>query len=417
MNSIFKTSNTQYCFYIFCSLFLLSLNFYASAQTISVGILTNSGDQRTFYTSFARQFEEENPNITIQLEFKSDAEYKELLPNWLSSGNGPDLINWQGGERLFQYVRKDQVANLNDFWQSHNLKQSFSSGSISAVSFQNNPYAIPISYYQWGFYYRQSVFSALNLTPPTNWDEFLRVCDVLKQNGIAPITIGAKYKWPAAAWFDYLNLRVNGLAFHQQLLQGKIAFTDNRVRNVLTNWKQLLDNEYFVTQLNKWKWDEAMPFLYHKMAGMTLMGNFFTGTLPKTIKEDFKFFRFPLINNDVEVFEEAPLDIFMLPKHAENNAAAKKFLLALTTTQFQEPFAEKMGMISPNLNSAESEDYFIRSGSEALNQAQGLSQFFDRDTNEQMASAAMRVFVEFMNDKNIKKALAALESARNTHLN
>lgn len=386
------------------------------AETITVGILTNSGVQRTVYTGFVQEFERTNPGIQVRLDFKSDAEFKEALLDWFRTGNGPEVINWQGGERLYQYVRQGYIANLDEVWRQNNFDSTFSPGAIGAVSLNGERYAVPISYYQWGFYYRESLFKKLNLSPPTNWEEFLFICQQLKANNIVPITVGAKFKWPTAAWFDYLNLRTNGLEFHQNLLQGQIPFTDERVVNVMSKWKTLLDNGYFVTQYNKWKWDQAMPFLYHKMAGMTLMGNFFAGTMPPFIKEDFRFFRFPIIDPKVAVYEEAPLDLFMIPSYAKDSKAAKTFVAAVANADFQAEFNEKMGMIAPNMSTARSDDYFIQQGAEILNQARGLSQFFDRDTNGEMAGAATEIFTRFMDNRDIQSTLRELEAARQQHL-
>jgi multiple sugar transport system substrate-binding protein len=386
------------------------------ADKVTVGILTSSGAQRTVYTSVAEEFESANPNIEIELLFRSDAEYKEDLNKWFSQRQGPDILNWQGGERLYQYVRENKVKDIGELWQANDLLSTFSEGAVGAVSYQGKHYAIPISYYQWGFFYRESLFQQLNLSPPTTWQEFLDVCARLKRENIVPITIGAQFKWPTAAWFDYLNLRTNGLPFHQALLKGEIPFTDERVKEVFQNWKELLDNEYFVDRYNGWNWQQAMPFMYHKLAGMTLMGNFFAGAMPSTLREDFKFFRFPVINPQIPVYEEAPLDLFMVPSYAKSNPSADKFLLFLAGKRFQEKFNETVSMISPNIQTKSSSDYFIQAGTQTLNAAQGVSQFFDRDTNAEMAGVATTVFTEFMDDKNINKALNKLESARQQHL-
>ena len=61
--------------------------------------------------------------------------------------------------------------------------------------------------YQWGVYYRKDIFEELGLEVPATWDDLLQVSAALKENDIAPFTIGTKYLWTAAGWFDYLNLR------------------------------------------------------------------------------------------------------------------------------------------------------------------------------------------------------------------
>jgi multiple sugar transport system substrate-binding protein len=307
------------------------------------------------------------------------------------------------------------VLDISDLWSDNKLNAVFSDAAKGAVSHEGKRYAIPISYYQWGFYYRHSLFEKLGLSAPKTWDEFLVVCEKLKAAGVTPITIGAQFKWPTAAWFDYLNLRINGLAFHQELLKGGIPFTDQRVEKVFIYWKELLDKNYFVDRHNGWSWQQAMPFMYHKMAGMTLIGNFFAGTLPPVLKDDFRFFRFPIIDPSIGVYEEAPLDLFMVPSYSKKNEAVDKFLLFLASKRFQQKFNETLGMISTNLTSDVSEDYFIQVGTETLNASAGVSQFFDRDANADMSGAATEIFTSFLDNKNVNDTLKKLEIARKEH--
>ena len=391
-------------------------SFFSAAEKVTLGVLLSSGTQRTTISSLVEEFEAKEPGIEVEIIFKLDAEYKEELNKWFREESGPDILNWQGGERLYQYVRQGKVKNLQQMWLQEGLSETFSPASISAVSLNNQVYAIPISYYQWGFYYRKSVFNKLNLQAPTTWNEFLNVSARLKSEGIAPITIGTKYKWPTAAWFDYLNLRVNGLDFHLALLQGKESYLDPRVTKVLNRWKELLDKGFFLEQSNGRNWQQAMPFMYHKYAGMTLIGNFFTGVLPPEIKNDFQYFKFPIVDESVPMYEEAPLDLFMVPSYARLTESSRKLLMFFASRRFQETFNETMGMIPPNMNTKRSADPFINKGTATLNEAVGVSQFFDRDTSAEMSAVAMDVFAEFMSDKDILKAQRALENARKEHL-
>lgn len=402
---------------IFIPLLLAILVSYkAQAESIEVGILQTAPVQKTALVRHAREFEEANPEATIKLSFYSDADFKVALLDWLKSGSGPDVITWQGGKRLYQYVNKDQVKDLTYLWEKNQFKSSFTEGAIRAVTLNNRHYAVPASYYQWGFYYRESIFKELGISAPNTWTEFLNVCESLKKAGITPITIGAKYKWTSAAWFDYLNLRINGLDYHQQLLHGDISFTDSGVRQVFDKWKELLDNGYFTDRYNGWSWKEAMPFMYHKMAGMTLVGNFFAGAMPETLKSDFRFFKFPIIDKQLPIYEEAPLDLFMVPNYVNNNATIDNYLVSLASEKFQHSYNEAIGTISPNTKVKSSTNYFTQQGEKLLSQAEGVSQFFDRDTNADMASAATTIFTDFMDHKDVNKAIKALETARKKHL-
>jgi multiple sugar transport system substrate-binding protein len=410
MNSL----NKPYYFISVCLVFLLSSP-DTKSETIDVGILTSAPIQKSIYVKYVENFESQNPSVKVNLIFKPDAEFKEELPKWLASGNGPSILSWQAGERLNQFIRRDQIKNLNTFFEKYSLVDNFSQASVNATSYEGTLYAVPLSYYQWGFYYRESVFKLNNIEAPKTWDELLDASKTLKDNGITPFTIGSKNNWPVAAWFDYLNLRINGLDFHLALLSGRESYLDPRVKKVFDKWKQLIDAGFFLEQSDKWAWLEAMPYMYHQKAGMTLIGNFFSGSMPKALVDDFKFFKFPVIDGKVAMYEEAPLDLLMVPQYANFSTNVQKLLLVFASKEFQAEFNEVSGMISPNIKAGENQDYFIQQGQKTLAEAKGLSQFFDRDTSQEMAASAIPILKQFLINANIDKTTDALEKARIQH--
>lgn len=398
-------------------LFLVSYSFVpVHAESMEVSVFITASGQRTFFTNKIKEFEEKT-GTSVRLIAKEDADYKALMKKWFAEKSGPDVIHWQGGERLFRYARRGQLQEIDDLWQQRDFSNRFTPSAIDAVSYQGKHYAIPISYYQWGFYYRKSLFSNLGLSPPQNWNELLHVCNVLKREGIEPITLGVKNKWPSAAWFDYINLRINGLQFHRSLLTGNISYHDERVRKVFSAWRELITNQCFVKRNIVWNWKQALPFLYHKKSGITLIGNFFAGQLPEMLKEDFAFSPFPVINPNIPNYEEAPLDLFMIPKHSKHPKIAEEFLKFVASEPFQTELNIVQGTISPNKKSPASNDYFIQQGSSVLEKAAGVSQFFDRDTNAKMAELAIGIFTDFLQDPNIDRTLKQLEEARRISFN
>jgi len=69
--------------------------------------------------------------------------------------------------------------------------------------------------------------------------------------------------------------------------------------------------------------------------------------------------------------------------------------------------------IPVNVRAAVAPDRFLEKGREVLRSAAGLSQFFDRDTNEELAAVAMKGFQEFMlHPSRADAVLASIERAR-----
>ena len=152
---------------------------------------------------------------------------------------------WFSGQRLREFVDNGWVKNIDLQWQELGWNEQFTVGSQSSVTFNGHKYALPVHYYPWAIYYKKSLFKHLNIEPPRNWEQFLRACEKLLDNNITPLVLGSKYKWTLSVWFDYLNLRINGLDFHQDLMTGRASYKDSRVKSVFKHWKVLIDRGLF----------------------------------------------------------------------------------------------------------------------------------------------------------------------------
>ena len=73
--------------------------------------------------------------------------------------------------------------------------------------------------------------------------------------GIVPFAFGNDGRWPAMGTFDQLNFRLNGYQFHMDLMAGKESWTDERVKDVFTEWESLLP--FHQENPNGRTWQEA----------------------------------------------------------------------------------------------------------------------------------------------------------------
>lgn len=406
---------TRLIFFVICLLTgISSFASFASVakQSLIVGLLVGSKEQRDIYHDLARKFEKEHPGIQVKFLGLTDKKYKANLMPWLTAKQGPDLLYAQAGEFLFHYARLGLLDPINELWQRNSMDEYYPPRVQKLVSIDKQIYGLPMSYYTWGFYYKKSLFDKFNLQPPKTWQQFLAVCQTLKFNGISPIILGTKEHWPTAGWFDYLDLRLNGLAFHQQLMSGSVPYTDIRVRKVFMAWKQLIDRKYFHQSFAHWDWKQGLPLVFRDLAAMSLLGSFLPSYMPDSVRNDIGFFQFPRMNQEIDMYEEAPLDIFMLPKNAQNKKAAEKFLSFISRPNIQNRLNNKLRYLSPNMQSPLASDHFLRMPAEILAQAKGFSQFYDRDTSKTMAEEGLKIFSTFMKTADVETTVQALEAVR-----
>ena len=68
----------------------------------------------------------------------------------------------------------------------------------------------------------------------------------LRKMVITPVTIGTKYLWTAAGWFDYMNMRINGYNFHMDLMLVMLSYEDPRLDDVFDKWAELSNAGYYL---------------------------------------------------------------------------------------------------------------------------------------------------------------------------
>lgn len=390
----------------FVASLLLSLGAAAQPRPLVINANTSDPAPRAAWQAAVLRFQRENADLEVRLNVYDHESYKKSIRNWLT-GAPPDVVFWFAGDRMRQFVAPGLLAELSDLYTPE-VRASLHRSTLALVSAGNRPYGVPYSYYPVGLYYRRDLVDA-----PRSWEELLGACVRLKREGLEPIAIGTKELWPAAAWFDYLDLRINGYDFHLELMEGRVPYTDARVREVFAHWRQLIDRGCYSRNHASSTWQESQSLLYQGKSAMMLIGNYIVAQFPAEVRPKMDFARFPLVRAGIGDFEEAPVNSLHIPARARNLEGAKRFLAFVLRADVQEALNRDMLQIPANLESRTAEDRFLRAGQEHLAHAQALTQYFDRDTSEDLAQVAMKGFQEFMlYPARLDAILETIEQAR-----
>lgn len=371
-------------------------------------------DPRVADADAVQIFQEDHPDYEIVHSIVAHEDFKQAIRAYLTASTPPDVMTWFAGNRARFFIDNDQIMDISDVWESEGWNESYPKGFRAMSTVDGNQYFLPTSWYWWAVYYRPSIFAELNLEPPETWEEFMEVNETLKENGITPLAIGTKYRWTAAAWFDYLNMRINGPQFHIDLMLCKESYDDPRVAKVFEYWGELLENGYFLEDAAAYTWQEALEPFIAGDAAMYLMGDFIRDSLPDEAEADLDFFRFPIIDPSVPIGEDAPTDGFFIAANSQHPEAAKEFLAYLGGVDYQTLFAEDLGRLPTN--SGVDRTMFTaqqQKGMELIDGADFVAQFYDRDTTPELADEGMNAFMAFWDDPDsIADLLADLEAAR-----
>ncbi len=395
-----------------CAAALTAMAASVSARELVINANTSDPAQRQAMEELIASFESEYPDIEVVFNLYDHEAFKTAMRNFLVS-DAPDLITWNAGNRMRVFVELGLFEDVTDVWEAEGLYESMPA-VIGASSVDGRQYGVPYAYYAWGLYYRRDLFEQAGITEaPTNWEEFMEVGAQLNEAGITPVTIGTRNLWPAAGWFDFLNMRINGAEFHAELMDGEVAYTDDRVRAVFDAWAELVEADFFIDNHPGYSFQEALPFMNQGDAAMYLLAPFIVSMFPEDVLENVDWFPFPIIDPEVGIYEDAPTDSFHIPVNATNKEDARLFLAFAARADVQTETAATLDMLPPNVNATVAEDRFTQGGFAQLSRADGIMQFYDRDTDPALARVGMQGFQEFMqNPDRIDEILERIEAER-----
>ena len=355
-------------------------------KTVSLG--SNQSDPAAVKSDNAWLAAAKAAGFNIKLNRVDHNTFQNQITQYLQ-GTPDNVFNWFAGYRMQFFAAKGLATPINDVWAK--IGSQFTAGYKNASKgLDGKYYFVPTGWYPWAVLYRKSVFAAagVDASKIITWADFLGACKVFQAKGLTPIALGDKGGWEAMGTFDIINMRTNGYKFHTDLTGGRVKWTDPRVAQVFSNWKQLFP--YQSKNPLDMNWDDATKLLLNKTAAMQLMGAFAASifTDPKDLA-DLALFPFPQIDpahgRDAV---DAPIDGYMLSTSAANNASASKALAAFIGST---AYATAISAVNPtqlwaNSNMPKPTDPFAKSQVELAQSVKYIAQFFDRDSRPDFAS-------------------------------
>lgn len=332
----------------------------------------------------------------VELNSIPTSTFNAQLPTYLTSANPPDVYTWYAGQATRDFAEQDLLLDLSDVWDDGMGDFSPALRTLSQTE-DGTEVFVPTGYYWWGVYYFKSDFEKLGIEPPATWDEFLEACEQIKAQGVNPLTMGlSDNAWLASAWFDYLDLRVNGGEYHLDLLSGDESFDSPEVRAVFDEFSKVLP--YFDPAVLGTTHNQAMSDFAQGKSAMYLLGAWAQPSVPEDRRDDLAFFQFPVIDPDVPIAEEAPTDGFIASVKSTRPALAKKFLEYVASADAQSLLmkGQQGTALAANPEAEQTLDDLATQGKEMLESAEQVTQFFNRDAGDALQGPADAALTQFI---------------------
>lgn len=216
--------------------------------TISFMHQWNDEARLPYWQDLVDRYMDENPNVKIEMQAVATEPYKEKLRVMLSGNDVPDLFFTWDGDYIQRFAKAGVIMNLDEMLAvDPDFKNAFNQGLLTTGQYEGSQYGLPIRTCVNFILYYKDKFEQYNLEEPQTWDEFMSLCNVLKDNGEIPLMLGNLNGSPLTHWMAALNLMLvdpETLAADYYLETGD--FTDPGYITTLETLKSMYDDGIFL---------------------------------------------------------------------------------------------------------------------------------------------------------------------------
>jgi raffinose/stachyose/melibiose transport system substrate-binding protein len=228
----------------------------------TVNVLTQAMEPTKMLEKFAKEY----PNVKVNWETIGGGKISEVIKTRLAAGgDNVDLITPLRPDYL-QLAQTGQLVDLSDLPYLDNYNESVIEGS----KVNGKLYALSQSLNFYVTWYNKDIFKKHNLSVPTNWEEFLAVCEALKAAGEVPIVIGSKDYGENNHFstIPYGSLLSDQPDWVQKVASGEAKWTDPESIAAMERFKELTDKGYFIEGALGIGKDQAYQIFYQGKAAM-----------------------------------------------------------------------------------------------------------------------------------------------------
>jgi raffinose/stachyose/melibiose transport system substrate-binding protein len=218
-------------------------------------------------------FEAANPNIDIERDVQDVESMRPIIQTSLASGTGPDVFYFDTGPG-FAGVLADAglLLPLDDAYATQGWEHIYP-WTKERTTFDGKVYGVGNEVEFYGVYYNQAVFDELGLEAPTSYDEFLAVCEALKQAGKIPVAFANSGGWPAFHLFSVYANNNAGKEKMEELLFADGSWEDPAIVEAIQQFfVDMNEAGYLIPNTNAVTYDDAINLFASGMAGMHISG-------------------------------------------------------------------------------------------------------------------------------------------------
>lgn len=321
-------------------------------ETLKVMCVGTAADAyKETYQAIADDFSADNPyGVNVEFEFYENEQYKTKLTTLMASNSVPDIFFTWELSYLKPFVDGGKVYSLQETMnQDSDWKDSFSDGVLEMLTFNDEIYAVPTQKAFCTMFYNKKIFSDNGVTVPKTYEEFLKVCDQLKANGVTPMTLAATDAWIPAEFIQQVSNGIAGMDLYNGIVDGNRKWNDKAHIEAAADVQDMVNKGYFQDGMLGMSAEESKSMFMNGKAAMYFMGSWEASNFISdqcAVKEDVSAFTLPAKNPEYNNISVGSVDTsFAVSEKCNNKEAAVAFLKYYTSVESQQKVLYEQGRL------------------------------------------------------------------------
>ncbi len=246
-------------------------------------------EQEESFIALAEEFQEANPDITVEPRVYGNAEYLQVLESAVAGNEAPDIF--APHVHAIEYGKAGVTIDLNEALGEDFLKDFFQS-TRDQFTEEGKQYAIGWMAQTFGMFYTPSLFEEAGVEEvPETWDDLITAAAKFNDAGIIPVAfnnseknLGADFWLPLVTQATDDPTLVLKLDAHEE--EG-VSWDSEPVIDALTKLDDIVKGNVFQEGTNGTSNDQATALFYSGRAAMFFNGSWFPQAIEQNGDDEF----------------------------------------------------------------------------------------------------------------------------------
>ncbi|MFE3461492.1 ABC transporter substrate-binding protein [Nocardiopsis aegyptia] len=182
----------------------------------------------TVMQQIADEYAEEHPGFSLNLITTPDRpSYIQKYETLATANQLPELFDTDATPFAQKLADQGRMMDIDLLLDDLGLAEDYRTAALDYQRFDDGSlHMVPFEFQLEFFWYNSDLLEQAGTGVPATLDDFPRMCEALRAEGITPIALDGQDHWPLERYLAYYPFRMTGPAYVQDLKNGQASFAD-----------------------------------------------------------------------------------------------------------------------------------------------------------------------------------------------